>query len=193
LIQRLIEIASTEGDIVLDFHLGSGTTASVAHKMNRRYIGVEQMDYIQDIVAKRLQMVIEGEQGGCSKAVGWNPQNPGLLDGDKYAHNSFVYCELAQANQRLVDEIMEATQPNQLQKIWAMLQDKGFLSYKVTPKMINEHAEEFADLSLDDQKRFLIECLDKNMLYIPFADMDDSAFTLTDNDKLITRKFYARR
>ena len=74
-----------------------------------------------------------------------------------------------------------------------MLQEKGFLSYKVTPKMINEHAEEFADLSLDDQKRFLIECLDKNMLYIPFADMDDSAFTLSDNDKLLTRQFYARR
>ena len=193
LIQRLIEIASTEGDIVLDFHLGSGTTASVAHKMNRRYVGIEQMDYIKDIAAKRLQLVIEGEQGGVSKAVGWNPQNPGLLDGDKYEHNSFVYCELAQANQQLVDEIMEATQLSQLQKVWTMLQEKGFLSYKVTPKMINEHAEEFADLSLDDQKRFLIECLDKNMLYIPFADMDDSAFTLTDNDKLLTRQFYAHR
>lgn len=193
LIQRLIEIASAEGDIVLDFHLGSGTTASVAHKMNRRYVGVEQMDYIQDIIAKRLQMVIEGEQGGCSKSVGWKPQTPELTDGDKYAHNSFVYCELAQANQQLVEEIMAATEPFKLQEMWQQLQEKGFLSYKVSPKMFNEHAEDFNDLSLDDQKRFLIECLDKNMLYIPFADIDDTHFTLTENDKLLTRQFYARR
>ena len=193
LIQRLIEIASAEGDIVLDFHLGSGTTASVAHKMNRRYVGVEQMDYIKDIIAKRLQMVIEGEQGGCSKSVGWKPQTPELTDGDKYAHNSFVYCELAQANQQLVEEIMAATEPFKLQEMWQQLQEKGFLSYKVSPKMFNEHAEDFNDLSLDDQKRFLIECLDKNMLYIPFADIDDTHFTLTENDKLLTRQFYARR
>lgn len=193
LIQRLIEIASAEGDIVLDFHLGSGTTASVAHKMNRRYVGVEQMDYIKDIIAKRLQMVIEGEQGGCSKSVGWNPQNPDLLDGDKYAHNSFVYCELAQANQQLVDEIMAANGPLKLQEMWALLQEKGFLSYKVSPKIINEHAEDFNDLSLEDQKRFLIECLDKNMLYIPYSDIDDEGFTLSENDKQLTRQFYASR
>jgi len=193
LIKRIIDAHVKEGDIVLDFFGGTGTTGAVAHKMGVQYILCEQLDKHIDIIKRRLQKVIGGDRSGISKVVGWNPQNPGLLDGDKYQHNSFVYCELAQANQQLVDEIMEATQPSQLQKIWAILQDKGFLSYKVTPKMINEHAEEFADLSLDDQKRFLIECLDKNMLYIPFADMDDSAFTLSDNDKLLTRQFYARR
>lgn len=193
LIKRIIDAHVKEGDIVLDFFGGTGTTGAVAHKMGVQYILCEQLDKHIDIIKRRLQKVIGGDRSGISKAVGWNPQNPGLLDGDKYQHNSFVYCELAQANQQLVDEIMEAAQPSQLQKIWTMLQEKGFLSYKVTPKMINEHAEEFADLSLDDQKRFLIECLDKNMLYIPFADMDDSAFTLSDNDKLLTRQFYARR
>lgn len=188
-----VRAMTEEREIVMDFFVGSGTTAAVAHKMNRQYIAVDQMDYIETETVKRMNLVINGEQGGVSKAVGWKPQTPELTDGDKYAHNSFVYCELAQANQQLVNEIMESTQPSQLQKIWTMLQEKGFLSYKVTPKMINEHAEEFADLSLDDQKRFLIECLDKNMLYIPFADMDDSAFTLSDNDKLLTRQFYARR
>ena len=193
LIKRIIDAHVKEEDIVLDFFGGTGTTGAVAHKMGVQYILCEQLDKHIDIIKRRLQKVIGGDRSGISKAVGWNPQNPGLLDGDKYAHNSFVYCELAQANQQLVDEIMEAAQPSQLQKIWTMLQEKGFLSYKVTPKMINEHAEEFADLSLDDQKRFLIECLDKNMLYIPFADIDDTAFTLSDNDKLLTRQFYARR
>ena len=188
-----VRAMTEEREIVMDFFVGSGTTAAVAHKMNRQYIAVDQMDYIETETVKRMNLVINGEQGGVSKAVGWRPQIPELTDGDKYEHNSFVYCELAKANQQLVDEIMEATQLSQLQKVWTMLQEKGFLSYKVTPKMINEHAEDFADLSLDDQKRFLIECLDKNMLYIPFADMDDSAFTLSDNDKLLTRQFYARR
>lgn len=188
-----VRAMTEEREIVMDFFVGSGTTAAVAHKMNRQYIAVDQMDYIETETVKRMNLVINGEQGGVSKAVGWKPQTPELTDGDKYQHNSFVYCELAQANQQLVDEIMEATKSAQLQKMWSVLQEKGFLSYKVTPKMINEHAENFADLSLDDQKRFLIECLDKNMLYIPFADMDDSAFTLTENDKLLTRQFYARR
>lgn len=193
LIARIIDMCTNENDIVLDFHLGTGTTAATAHKKNRRYIGVEQMDSQIDIIQTRLQKVINGETAGISKAVGWNPQNPGLLDGDKYAHNSFVYCELAQANQRLVEKIMAATEPFKLQEMWQQLQEKGFLSYKVSPKIFNEHAEDFNDLSLDDQKRFLIECLDKNMLYIPFADIDDTHFTLTENDKLLTRQFYARR
>ena len=193
LIKRIIEMATNQNDVVLDFHLGSGTTAAVAMKLNRRFIGIEQLNYLENDSVVRLQNVIKGDPTGISKSVGWNPQNPGLLDGDKYEHNSFVYCELAQANQQLVEEIMAATEPFKLQEMWERLQEKGFLSYKVSPKMFDEGAETFKDLSLDDQKRFLIECLDKNMLYIPFADIDDTHFTLTENDKLLTRQFYARR
>ncbi len=193
LIARIIDMCTDENDIVLDFHLGTGTTAATAHKKNRRYIGVEQMDSQIDIIQTRLQKVINGETAGISKSVGWAPQNPGLLDGDKYAHNSFVYCELAQANQQLVEEIKAATEPFALKEMWERLQEKGFLSYKVSPKMFDEGAEAFTDLSVDDQKRFLIECLDKNMLYIPFTDIDDTHFALTENDKLLTRQFYARR
>lgn len=193
LLYRLIDMCTTQREIVMDFFVGSGTTAAVAHKMNRQYIGIEQMDYGENDSVQRLINVIKGEQSGISKGIQWNPQNPGLLDGDKYAHNSFVYCELAQANQQLVDEIMAATEPFKLQEMWERLQEKGFLSYKVSPKMFDEGAETFKDLSVDDQKRFLIECLDKNMLYIPFADIDDTNFALTENDKLLTRQFYARR
>lgn len=193
LLNIIIESATKSNDIVLDFHLGSGTTAAVAHKMNRRYIGCEQLETQLSMIKTRLQNVIDGDQTGCSKLVGWNPQNPDLLDGDKYAHNSFVYCELAQANQQLIDEIMAANEPLKLQEVWALLQEKGFLSYKVSPKKINEHAEDFNDLSLEDQKRFLIECLDKNMLYIPYSDIDDEGFTLSENDKQLTRQFYASK
>ena len=193
LLYRLIDMCTGTRDIVMDFFVGSGTTAAVAHKMNRQYIGVEQMNYGKNDSVQRLINVINGEQSGISKAISWNPQHPDLLDGDKYAHNSFVYCELAQANQQFVDEIMAANEPLKLQEIWSLLQEKGFLSYKISPKLINEYAEDFNDLSLEDQKRFLIECLDKNMLYIPYSDIDDEGFALSENDKHLTRQFYASR
>ena len=71
LIQRVLHIATTEGDIVLDSFLGSGTAAAVAHKMGRRYIGIEMGDHAVTHCAPRLKKVIEGEQGGISQAVNW--------------------------------------------------------------------------------------------------------------------------
>lgn len=71
LIQRILHIASNPGDLVLDSFLGSGTTAAVAHKMGRCWIGVEMGDHARTHCATRLRKVIEGEQGGISKDVGW--------------------------------------------------------------------------------------------------------------------------
>ncbi|MFA6760169.1 MAG: site-specific DNA-methyltransferase [Sulfuricurvum sp.] len=82
LLYRIISMATKENDLVMDFHLGSGTTCAVAHKMNRRYIGIEQMDYIEDIAVQRLKKVIDGEQGGISRAVNWS------------GGGDFIYAEL---------------------------------------------------------------------------------------------------
>jgi len=71
LIQRILHIATNPGDLVLDSFLGSGTTAAVAHKMGRRYIGIEMGDHAVTHCVPRLKKVIEGEQGGISQAVGW--------------------------------------------------------------------------------------------------------------------------
>lgn len=71
LIHRVLHIASNPGDLVLDSFLGSGTTAAVAHKMGRRYIGIEMGDHANTHCLPRLQKVIEGEQGGISQSVGW--------------------------------------------------------------------------------------------------------------------------
>jgi adenine-specific DNA-methyltransferase len=71
LLERIIQIATCEGDLVLDFFAGSGTTAAVAHKMGRRWITIEQMDYVETITRVRLQKVLEGEQGGVSKNHKW--------------------------------------------------------------------------------------------------------------------------
>lgn len=71
LIQRIIHIATNPGDLVLDSFLGSGTTAAVAHKMGRRYIGIEMGEHARTHCLPRLQKVIDGEQGGISNAVNW--------------------------------------------------------------------------------------------------------------------------
>ncbi|MCK5320024.1 site-specific DNA-methyltransferase, partial [Candidatus Parcubacteria bacterium] len=71
-IKRIMELATKENDIVLDFFAGSGTTGAVAHKMNRQYILIEQMDYIHKLPEARLKKVIDGEQGGISKLVNWH-------------------------------------------------------------------------------------------------------------------------
>lgn len=85
LIQRVLTIASNPGDLVLDSFLGSGTTAAVAHKMGRRYIGIEMGEHARTHCLPRLQKVVQGEQGGVSEAVGWK------------AGGGFRFCSLGEA------------------------------------------------------------------------------------------------
>jgi adenine-specific DNA-methyltransferase len=77
LLQRILSIATNPNDLILDSFLGSGTTAAVAHKMGRRWIGIEMGEHAATHCLPRLQKVIAGEQGGISKAVGWGPANTG--------------------------------------------------------------------------------------------------------------------
>jgi adenine-specific DNA-methyltransferase len=71
LLRRVLEISTTPGDVVLDSFLGSGSTAAVAHKMGRRYIGIEMGEHATTLCLPRLQKVVDGEQGGISEALGW--------------------------------------------------------------------------------------------------------------------------
>ena len=70
-IQRILILATGPGDLILDSFLGSGTTAAVAHKMGRRYIGIEMGEHAVTHCAPRLRKVIDGEQGGISQAENW--------------------------------------------------------------------------------------------------------------------------
>lgn len=178
LIARIIEMASDPGDIVLDYHLGTGTTAATAHKMGRRYIGAEQMQSQIDMVLRRMPKVISGDTAGISKSVKW-------LGG-----GSFVYCELATANQRFADQIYAAQSTGELKQIWEEMQQTGFLSWKIDPKSFNDNVKDFEALSLDEQKLFLIECLDMNLLYVPLSEIDNAEFDVSDTDKKLNADFY---
>ncbi len=72
LIKQILEISSNEGDLILDAFLGSGTTAAVAHKLGRKYIGIDYSADSMNYAVERLKMVIDGESGGISKSVGWS-------------------------------------------------------------------------------------------------------------------------
>ena len=69
--QQIINIATNEGDIVMDCFLGSGSTISAAHKLNRKYIGIEKGNHIVDLVVERMKLVVQGEKGGISKSINW--------------------------------------------------------------------------------------------------------------------------
>lgn len=178
LIKIIMEAVTNEGDLVMDFFSGSGTTVAVAHKLGRKYIGCEQIDHQIELTVNRLNEVICGEQGGVSKSIGWQ------------GGGSFVYCELSKANGKFADEIENAETTGQLMDIWNRMKATDYLNYKVDVKEVNANVADFENLNLDDQKRFLIECLDKNLLYVPLSDIDSNEYGVTDEDKRLTREFY---
>ena len=180
LIRRIIEMGSNPNDIVLDFFAGSGTTAAVAYKLGRQFITCDQLDSQIDMSIERLQNVARGEQSGISRLVGWN------------GGGSFVYCELAQQNAKFIDEIKKAKDSKTINNLWKQIKESGFLSYKVDIASIDANATSFESLSFKNRKQFLIECLDKNLLYVPFSELDSEESGVSEDDKRLSREFYQK-
>ncbi|MDE0687608.1 MAG: site-specific DNA-methyltransferase, partial [Candidatus Poribacteria bacterium] len=179
LMQRIIEYTTKEGDIVLDFHLGSGTTAAVAHKMGRQYIGIEQMDYAETLPVERLNKVIAGEQGGISKSVNWQ------------GGGNFIYCELMQYNQTYMDKIQAAQSVEELVELWRDIAQNSFLNWYVNAETPQEAMDDFNAIDdLEAQKHLLAELLDKNQLYVNLSEMEDADFAVSAEDKALNRAFY---
>lgn len=176
LVKKFIDLTTDDGDIVLDYHLGSGTTAAVAHKMNRQYIGIEQMDYIETVSVKRLEKVIEGEQGGISKSVDWQ------------GGGSFVYCELKNDAQNFKNTVLEARESETLSQLFEQAKKSSFLSYRVDPKKLKK--SEFEKLSLAEQKQVLLELVDNNNLYVNYSEIDDSDYGISLEEKKLNKDFY---
>ena len=178
LIERIFSMVTNEGDIVLDYHLGSGTTCAVAHKMRRRYIGVEQMDYIEDITVERMKKVIEGEQTGISKTVDWQ------------GGGSFIYCELLENASTLIKKIQAASEETISEIKNEIYADERIVPY-ITREELEKADEEFHSLELEEKKKVLISLVDKNKLYINYSDMDDESYDISESDKAFTKSFYA--
>jgi len=178
LLHRIIEMSTVRDEIVLDFFAGTGTTCAVAHKMGRQFIGIEQLDYGENSAVFRLKNVINGDQSGISKSLDWK------------GGGDYVYLELLKWNENFVGKLKKAKTKDELAKLWKMMRKKAFLSYKVDVKTVDENAKDFAELSIEDQKKFLLECLDKNHIYVNYSEIHDEEYGVSEVDKKFNKEFY---
>jgi adenine-specific DNA-methyltransferase len=176
LIKQLIELATEEGDIVLDYHLGSGTTASVAHKMKRQYVGIEQLNYDDNDSFVRLKNVVDGDSSGISKAVKWQ------------GGGSFIYAELMEWNEKYMQDIKDADTSRKLLNVYEKMKKEAFFRYDIDLSKFDE--QEFTKLSLKEQKQVLCECLDKNHLYVNLSEIEDTTYKVSADDKKLNKEFY---
>ena len=162
--------------IILDFFAGSGTTAHAVLELNkqdggnRKFILCEQMDYIETVAKERIRKVCENDNKG-----------------------SFVYCELAKFNQEFIDQIQNAKNTAELWKIWEQMKKIAFLSYQLEPKNIDNTKSDFSQLSFENQQKFLISLLDKNLLYVPYCDMEDRSYKVSEEVKKLNYRFYSEK
>ncbi len=163
LMERLIRQATKEGDLVLDFFAGSGTTGYVAGYLKRRFVLVEQLEDTVAIMHRRFR------------------------------DNSPVYCDLAAANSRFLDAISAAATPEELADILIQMTTCGHLNWKADVDTLRATAAEFTALPLEQQKDILRECLDKNMLYVPLSELNSSEFPLSETDRRLNRDFYEQK
>lgn len=177
LIKRIIEISTQENDLVMDFFAGSGTTLAVAMKMNRRWIGIEQMDYIESITKERLKKVVAGEQGGISKAVDWQ------------GGGSFIYAELMPLNVAYKERIKNINDEKMLDSIYKDLESKAFLDYRIDLPEILEN-KEFKELDLEKKKEALLSILDSNMDYVLYGDIEDKDYAISSEVIELNKIFY---
>lgn len=183
LLQRIFQMSTKEGDIVLDFFLGSGTSVAVAHKMKRQYIGIEQLYYGKNDNIIRLQNVIKGDPTGISKFVKWE------------GGGNFIHCELMKYNEIFMDRIQAAQSSEELIQIWREMAEGSFLNWYINSFTPEEAIDDFSALGnepngLEKQKYLLVDLLDKNQLYTNLSEIDDAQFKVSLEDKALNKLFY---
>ena len=181
LLEIIIKTATKENDIVLDYHLGSGTTCAVAHKMGRQCIGIEQLNYRGDDSIIRIQNVINGDKSGISKSVNWQ------------GGGDFIYLELAKWNEQVKEQINACKKLEELEKLFITLYEKYFLNYNVKIKIFQEEViqeDNFKKLSLKKQKKIFLEMLDLNQMYVQKTEMEDKKFGISVEEQKLTKEFY---
>lgn len=178
LLKRVIELGSNEGDLVLDFFAGSGTTCAVAMKMKRQFIGIEQMDYIETVTVERLKKIVAGAQVGISKAVNWQ------------GGSGFVYAELCSLNEQLMKTIILAETRAELLAVAQRIFNTQFIDFQINETVKNNFFANFNGQAIADIKNVLAEILDANMWYLPFSESKDADYEISKQDLVMSAKFY---
>ena len=160
--------------IILDFHAGSGTTAHAVLELNkqdngnRKFILVEQMDYVESVTVPRVEKVIE-----------------------KQGRGDFIYCELMQYNQTYMDKIQAAQSSQELVALYQDIAENSFLNWYINAEKPQEAINEFIAIGdLEKQKHLLAELLDKNQLYVNLSEIEDVDFDVSEEDQILNKAFY---
>jgi len=175
LLKTIIELITKPNDIVLDFHIGTGTTCAVAHKMSRQYIGIEQLNYGENNSVVRLQNVINGDPTGISESVNWQ------------GGGEFVYCELANDAENFRNEVRNAN-AKELARLLEKAKKSSFLSCRVDRDKFNG----FENLTEQEQRDLLCSLVDANTLYINYSDIENADYEISETDKKLNKQFYGK-
>jgi adenine-specific DNA-methyltransferase len=166
--------------IVLDYHAGSGTTGHAVlnlnedDKGNRKFILIEQMDYIQTVTAPRIKEVLKRSK----------------------SKDDFIYFELAKWNEKAKEEIQNSKDLPALVKLFDTLYERYFLNYNVKIKDFKEKIvkeEEFKKLTLPQQKKMFLAMLDLNQMYVNESEISDKKYGISAEDQKITKAFYSKK
>ena len=176
-----MELCTNEGDLVLDFFAGSGTTGGAALKMGRQFILVDQMDYTETTTRQRLINTINGDSHGISKTYNWQ------------GGGAFVYCKLAELNEKFMTQIEKCETCEESVAILKDILGTGYVNDNADFREINKSIDEFKSLSLEEQKELMCKLVDKNMLYVNLSDIEDSEFAISDDDKAFNQSFYRQK
>ena len=172
-VEDVLKLMPSGQDIVLDFFSGSGTTGHATLMLNtedggnRKFILVEQMDYIESVTKERLSRVIKAD----------------------YKDDSFVFLSLKKYNQEYIDLIAKANSLSELEDLYVDMRNNAFLKFWFDRNEF-EKDENFRKLDIEQRKQKLIDVLDENQLYLNYADMNDTRHEVSDDEKALTDKFY---
>jgi len=173
-------VQDNKNAIVLDYHAGSGTTGHAVlnlnekDKGNRKFILIEQMDYIKTITAPRIKEVLKRSK----------------------SNDDFIYFELAKWNENAKEEIQNAKDVPALIKLFDTLYERYFLNYNVKIKDFKEKTlkeEEFKKLTLAQQKKMFLTMLDLNQMYVNESEMSDKTYSIGTEDQKLTKAFYSKK
>ena len=169
-----LKIMTGNEDIILDFFAGSGTTAHAVLDLNkqdngnRKFILIEQMDYVENVTVKRVGKVIKEQNIG-----------------------DFIYCELMPYNEVFIERIQAADSSEELLDIWHNMSKESFLNWYITPEVPEEAVDAFIAIDdVEEQRQLLIELLDKNQLYVNLSEIGDPGFDVSAEDKRLNKAFY---
>jgi len=174
-----LKLMTSDDDIILDFHAGSGTTGHATLELNREDGGNRQFILVEQL-EEHIKICIE--------------RNQKVIDKQKFT-DSFVYFELAKWNETAKEEINKAKDYSALVKLFDSSYEKYFLNYNVKikdfkDKIIKE--KNFKKLPLSEQKRMFLTMLDLNQMYVQESEMGSKEFKISQEDQKLTKEFYKK-